>query len=159
MFICLDKPINILFQSGNENKYIAVVGENVTITWKAEGVPAPNYIILHNGTTLNTTSVVNGVTTIKSVQRCDEGQYQCTACNFLGNTNASFDLIVHGRIFLNPLLSNGLPLFIKRKFRKIFNFFSLVACSYSTRQNHLTFLDLFYNYVHLWMYNKCWRST
>ena len=109
MFICLDKPTNILFQSGNENKYIAVVGENVTITCKAEGVPAPNYIILHNGTTLNTTSVVNGVTTIKSVQRCDDGQYQCTACNFLGNTNASFYLIVHGKIFLNPLLSNGLP--------------------------------------------------
>ena len=104
MFICLDKPINILFQSGNENKYIAVVGEKVTITCKAEGIPAPNYIILHNGTPLNTARVVNGVTTIKSVQRSDDGQYQCIANNSLGNTYASFNLIVHGKIFLNLLM-------------------------------------------------------
>ena len=104
MFICLDKPINILFQSGNENKYIAVVGEKVTITCKAEGVPAPNYIILINGTPLSTTDVVNGVTTIKSVQRSDDGQYQCIANNFLGNTYASFNLIVQGKIFLNLLM-------------------------------------------------------
>ena len=113
MFICLDKPINILFQSGNQNKYIAVVGQNVTITCKAEGFPAPNYIILYNGTPFNTRDVVNGVTTIKSVQRSDDGQYQCTANNFLGNTNASFNLTVHGKMFLNPLLSNGLPFLSK----------------------------------------------
>ena len=58
-----------------------------------------------SGTPLNAADVVNGVTTIKSVQRSDDGQYQCTANNFLGNTNASFNLIVHGKIFLNPLLS------------------------------------------------------
>ena len=109
MFICLDKPTNIVFQSGNQNKYIAVVGEKVTITCKAEGFPAPNYIILHNGTPLNTTDVVNGVTTINSVQRSDDGQYQCIANNFLGITNASFNLIVHGKMFLNPLLGKGLP--------------------------------------------------
>ena len=105
MFICLDKPTNIVFQSGNQNNYIAVVSENVTITCKAEGVPAPYYVILYNGTLLNTTDVVNGVTTIKSVQRSDDGQYQCIANNFIGNTNASFNLIVYGKIFLNPLLS------------------------------------------------------
>ena len=85
----------------------------MTITCKAEGVPAPNYIILHNGTPLNTTDVVNGVTTIKSVQRSDYGRYQCIADNFLGNTNASFNLIMHGKIFLNPLLSNGFPFYQK----------------------------------------------
>ena len=123
MFICSDKPTNIVFQSGNQNKYIAVVGEKVTITCKAEGIPAPNYIILHNGTPLNTIDVVNGVTTMKSAQRSDDGQYQCIANNFLGNTNASFNLIVHGKIFLNLLLSQWFALFMKKKFGKIFNFF------------------------------------
>ena len=109
MFICSDKPTNIVFQSGNQNKYIAVVGENVTITCKAEGVPTPNYIILHNSTPLNTARVVNGVTTImiKSVQRSDDGQYRCNANNFLGNTYANFNLIVPGKIFFKP--GNGLP--------------------------------------------------
>ena len=125
MFICLDKPINILFQSGNQNKYIAVVGQNVTITCKAEGFPAPNYIILYNGTPFNTRDVVNGVTTIKSVQRSDDGQYQCTANNFLGNTNASFNLTVHGKMFLNPLLSNGMPFLSKRNLGIVFFFGSM----------------------------------
>ena len=120
MFICSDKPTNIVFQSGNQNKYIAVVGENVTITCKAKGFPAPNYIILHNGTPLNTARVVNGVTTIKSVQRSDDGQYQCIANNFLGNTYASFNLIVHGKIFFKPV---NVALFMKKKFRKYLIFF------------------------------------
>ena len=118
MFICLDKPINILFQSVNQSKYIAVVGEKVTITCKAEGIPAPNYIILHNGTPLNTRDVVNGVTTIKSVQRSDDGQYRCIANNPLGNRNASFKLIVHGKTILNPLLSKDLPFLSKRNLGK-----------------------------------------
>ena len=90
-----------------------------------------------SGTPLNAADVVNGVTTIKSVQRSDDGQYQCIANNFLGNTNASFNLIVHGKIFLNPLLSNGSPFLSKKKLGKYFFSFSLVACSYSIRLNHL----------------------
>ena len=73
-----------------------MVGENVTITCKAEGFPQPDYIILHNGTSL--TNVVKGMTTIKSVNYSDDGQYKCIAKNILGNVSASFNLIVQGEI-------------------------------------------------------------
>ena len=99
LFICLDKPIIIVFKIVNQDKYNVIVGENVTITCQAEGFPQPDYIIFHNGTSL--TNVVKGMTTIKSVNYSDDGQYKCIAKNILGNVSASFNLIVQGKIFLN----------------------------------------------------------
>ena len=99
LFICLDKPIIIVFKIVNQDKYNVIVGENVTITCQAEGSPTPDYIIFHNGTSL--TNVVKGMTTIKSVNYSDDGQYKCIAKNILGNVSASFNLIVQGKIFLN----------------------------------------------------------
>ena len=97
LFLCLDKPTNIVFKIANhENKYNVMVGENVPIICKAKGFPTPDYIIFHNGTSL--TNVVKGMTTIKSVNYSDDGQYKCIAKNILGNVSASFNLIVQGKI-------------------------------------------------------------
>ena len=96
LFICLGKPTNIVFKISNQNKYNVIVGENVTITCKAEGFPTLDYIIFHNGTPL--TDVVKGMTTIKSVNYSDGGRYKCIARNILGNVSASFNLIVQGEI-------------------------------------------------------------
>ena len=102
MFICLDKPIIIVFKIVNQDKYNVIVGENVTISCQAEGSPTPDYIIFHNGTSL--TNVVKGMTTIKSVNYSDDGQYKCIAKNILGSVSTSFSLIVQGKIFLNTMI-------------------------------------------------------
>ena len=85
-----------MFKIVNQDKYNVMVGENVTITCKAEGFPQPDYIIFHNGISL--TNVVKGMTTIKSINYSDDGEYKCIAKNILGNVSASFILIVQGKI-------------------------------------------------------------
>ena len=103
IFIFLDKPTNIVFKIANhENKYNVMVGENVPIICNAKGFPTPDYIIFHDGTSL--TNVVKGMTTIKSVNYSDDGQYKCIAKNILGNVSASFKLIVQGKIFPNTMI-------------------------------------------------------
>ena len=99
MFICLDKPIIIVFKIVNQDKYNVIVGENVTIICQAEGFPRPDYIIVHSGSSLS--NDVKGMTTIKSVNYSDGGEYKCIAKNILGNVSTSFNLIVQGKIFLN----------------------------------------------------------
>ena len=102
LFICLDKPIIIVFKIVNQDKYNVIVGENVTITCQAEGSPTPDSIIFHNGTSL--TNVVKGMTTIKSVNYSDDGQYKCVAKNILGNVSASFNLIVQGKFISKSII-------------------------------------------------------
>ena len=95
IFLCLDKPKIYSFESDQENN-IVTVGETVKIICKADGFPAPNYTISHDG--INLTD--NGVKTIMSVNIDDGGQYECVAKNNLGQFSLSFNLTVtvKGRI-------------------------------------------------------------
>ena len=119
----------------NQDKYNVIVGENVTITCQAEGFPQPDYIIFHNGTSL--TNVVKGMTTIKSVNYSDDGEYKCIANNSLGDVSASFDFIVQGKIFLNTHHCVTVCPFIKTQFNKIVLTYFRFGSSCSIRQNYL----------------------
>ena len=91
-----------MFKIANQNKYNVIFGKNVTITCKANSFPLPDYMIFYNGTSL--TNVVNGMTTIKSVNYSDGGLYKCIANNSLGNVSASFNLTVQGKIYFFKLI-------------------------------------------------------
>ena len=89
IFLCLDKPKIYSFKSDQETN-IVTVGETVKIICKADGFPAPNYTISHDG--INLTD--NGVKTVTSVNIVDGGRYECVAKNNLGQFSASFNLTV-----------------------------------------------------------------
>ena len=91
----LDKPEINYFGSDQKND-MAIVGERVRITCKADASPAPEYKIFHNRTKL--TDVNNGVKTIMSANYNDSGQYKCTAKNNRGNICEIFNLTVKGEI-------------------------------------------------------------
>ena len=91
-FLCLDKPIIVLFAS-KQNKEIATIGDTVKIICKGVAFPPADYTLFHNETRL--TGVVDGVKTISSACRNDAGKYVCVARNSLGNVSKSFFLSVN----------------------------------------------------------------
>ena len=76
---------------------IAIIGKELAITCKADGVPKPSYIIYHNGGQ-RFTFAKDEVQVIESVKHNDTGNYTCTASNVLGNDTRSFNLSVQGEI-------------------------------------------------------------
>ena len=76
---------------------IAIIGNKLEITCKADGVPKPSYIIYHNGGQ-RFTFAKDEVQVIESVKHNDAGNYTCTASNFLGYDTRSFNLSVKGEI-------------------------------------------------------------
>ena len=101
MFLYLDKPNIISFNSDQKNN-ISPVGKTVNITCVADALPAPNYIIFHNGMKL--TDDVDGVKTIQSANLSDDGRYECVANNSFGCVSASFNLTVNGKICVKTVL-------------------------------------------------------
>ena len=76
---------------------IAIIGNKLEITCKADSVPKPSYIIYHNGTKIFT-GAKDKVEVTKSVTHSHAGNYTCTARNFLGIDTRSFNLSVKGKI-------------------------------------------------------------
>ena len=91
-FLCLDKPIIVVFAS-EQNKEIVTIGDTVKIICKGVAFPPADYTLFHNETRL--TDVVDGVKTISSASRNDAGKYVCVARNSLGNVLKSFFLSVN----------------------------------------------------------------
>ena len=76
---------------------IAIIGKELKISCKVDGVPKPSYIIYHNGAK-RFTGVKGEVEVIKLVTHSDAGNYTCTARNFLGIGTRSYNLSVKGEI-------------------------------------------------------------
>ena len=76
----------------------AYLGEKLVINCYSDGLPAPDFTITHNVTTI---IVSNHSRYIKDkVDYSDAGLYQCIAKNSLGNGTDSDKLIVKGKIKL-----------------------------------------------------------
>ena len=73
------------------------------IICKAEGFPAPNYTIFHNGIKVTD----NGIKIVKSVNSHDGGRYEIMAMNSIGNVSEHFNLEVEveGRICFKTCLA------------------------------------------------------
>ncbi|XP_049513150.1 contactin isoform X3 [Dermacentor silvarum] len=82
---------------------VADEGSRFTWTCEAFGIPEVEYRWYRNGQTLNTKSsedmrarykVDNNVLVIEDLNRADEGMYQCSATNYLGNSFSTAQLRV-----------------------------------------------------------------
>ena len=89
-----DKPTKTKINVPKE----AYIGKTLAISCESDGLPVPNYAIIHNGTIVsNEKKYIKG-----NVQYNHAGTYKCTAMNVLGRNSDSSNLtVIKGKIRLH----------------------------------------------------------